>query len=88
MNALDLTAHQLDVLCWIADYRATQHYSPSLRELAIAFDCSLGGARHLALALVHKGALTLTPQIARSMVLTVAGGGVVAQARAQKAVAA
>lgn len=69
------TARQTEVLAAIRTLTAAHGYSPTLREIASAIgSSSTQGVSDMLAGLQKKGALRFTAGVARSVVLTEAGG--------------
>lgn len=72
--ATSATTRQEEILKAILTLSKEKGFPPTLQELSASVGAtSKGGAASGVQALVKKGLLTITPRIARSMVLTPAG---------------
>lgn len=63
----DLTQRQADVVQFVRDYIAEQHYSPSIRDVAAWFQITPNAALGHINAIEAKGGLVRSPGIARSL---------------------
>lgn len=70
MSTKQLTARQAEVLAWINKFKAEKGYSPTRKEIAegMGFKSANAAEDHLQ-ALAAKGALRITPGIARGIVI-------------------
>jgi DNA-binding MarR family transcriptional regulator len=68
---MTLTARQAAILTWIRNWIAERGYSPTVREIAAAFDISSpnGVVTHLK-ALAKKGAIRWEPNLSRTITIT------------------
>ena len=65
---MEASPRQADVLSEIVRYRDERGYSPSLSEIAEALGVTKATVRQHVDALVHKGLLSKTDGVARSLV--------------------
>lgn len=64
-----ITDKQRQVLSFIHGYMEQNGYSPAIRDVATAFDCSVKGAYDHVVALEKKGLITRTKNRSRSILL-------------------
>lgn len=76
-----LTARQLEILRFVSEYRTSNGFSPSMRNVAehIEVASTKTIADHLT-ALIRKGVLKTVPGVARSMQPTQFGAALLAEA--------
>ena len=64
-----ITDRQKIVLQWICDFKNKNQYSPTLAEIAKGLGMNLNGAQGHIAALKQKGFISITANIARSIVV-------------------
>jgi repressor LexA len=71
----ELTKRQKEVLSFIAKYKTTHPYSPTIREVAEHFCMSVKGAHDHILAIKRKGHLKIVDRKSRTMELVSMANG-------------